>query len=88
MNSENAFLEYETDEEDSFPEITELSIVSGGCHLYGYMLSPDKMLKPLAKCLNEAGGKLDYETINSNHSFVGQRMKLAHIVGRWLEEHL
>lgn len=48
---------------------------------------PDKMLKPLAKCLSEAGGKLNYESLSSNHSFVGQRMKLAKIVGEWLEEH-
>ena len=48
---------------------------------------PDKMLKPLANYLKAAGGKIDYEIIKSNHSFVGQRMKLAQTVGKWLEEH-
>lgn len=54
---------------------------------YDTIAPPDKMLKPLAKHLKEAGGKIDYEIINSNHSFVGQRMKLANIVGKWLEAH-
>ena len=48
---------------------------------------PDKMLKPLANYLKAAGGNIDYEIIKSNHSFVGQRMKLAQIVGKWLEDH-
>ncbi|MDD6402253.1 MAG: hypothetical protein PUG10_11700 [Lachnospiraceae bacterium] len=43
------------------------------------------MLKPLAKHLEEKGGKIDYEIIKSNHSFVGQRMKLANLVGKWLQ---
>ena len=42
MKSENAFIEYDNDEIGLFPEIAELSIISGGCHLYGYLLSPDK----------------------------------------------
>lgn len=54
---------------------------------YDTVAPPDKMLKPLAKYLKESGGKIDYEVIKSNHSFVGQRMKLAKIVGKWMEEH-
>lgn len=49
---------------------------------------PEKMLKPLANCLKEANGNIDYEIIKSNHSFVGQRMKLAKIVGEWIERRL
>lgn len=55
---------------------------------YDTIAPPEKMLKPLAKALREAGGNVDYEVIKSNHSFVGQRMKLTQIVGKWLEEHL
>ena len=47
---------------------------------------PDKMLRPLADKLQAAGGKITYETIRSNHSFVGQRMKLTKIVGAWIEK--
>lgn len=47
---------------------------------------PDKMLKPLAKKLKESGGNIRYESIASNHSFIGQRMRLTNIVGSWLEE--
>lgn len=46
---------------------------------------PDKMLRPLAEKLREAGGKITYQSIKSNHSFVGQRMKLTKIVGEWME---
>lgn len=53
--------------------------------LYDTIAPPDKMLKPLAKHLEEKGGKIDYEIIKSNHSFVGQRMKLANLVGKWLQ---
>lgn len=47
---------------------------------------PDKMLKPLANKLEEFHGNIRYEKINSNHSFIGQRMKLTQIVGRWMED--
>ena len=53
---------------------------------YDTVAPPDKMLKPLAKCLEETGSRIYYEKIKSNHSFVGQRMKLARIVGEWLEK--
>lgn len=49
---------------------------------------PERMLKPLANKLREAGAGISYETIVSNHSFIGQRMKLATIVGVWIEENL
>lgn len=42
MKAEYAFVEFDTDEQDSFPEIFELNILSGGFHIYGYLLSPDK----------------------------------------------
>lgn len=85
---ENAFVEYEIDNPETFPEIFELNIVSGGCHLYGYMLTPDKMLRPLADKLEASGGNIRYESIGSNHSFIGQRMKLTKLVGKWLEDTL
>lgn len=43
------------------------------------------MLKPLAEMLKKAGASPVYRSIRSNHSFVGQRMKLAGIVGEWIE---
>ena len=55
---------------------------------YDTISPPDKMLKPLANYLSKLGGKVAYETIQSNHSFVGQRMKLARIVGTWIEAHI
>ena len=59
MKSENAFIEYDNDEIGLFPEIAELSIISGGCHLYGYLLSPDK---------REEG---PYPTVIMSHGFPG-----------------
>lgn len=59
MKVENAFVEFEIDEQDSFPEIEELNIISGGCHLYGYMLSPDKRVEG------------PYPTIIMSHGFPG-----------------
>jgi len=46
---------------------------------------PDKMLRPLADKLEEYGGNVSYQTIASNHSFIGQRMKLTNVVGSWIE---
>lgn len=43
------------------------------------------MLRPLAQMLKKAGGSISYRSIKSNHSFVGQRMKLTEIVGEWIE---
>ena len=59
MNSKNVFTEYETDEQEFSPEIQELSIISGGCHLYGYMLIPDRRIKG------------PYPTIIMSHGFPG-----------------
>lgn len=49
---------------------------------------PDKMLKPLAEKLQGLNSHVSYETIISNHSFIGQRIKLTQIVGRWIENTL
>ncbi len=59
MNSKNAFVEFEADEKELFPEIYELNIISGGCHLYGYMLTPDKRIKG------------PYPTVIMSHGFPG-----------------
>ncbi len=59
MKAANAFIEFDTDEQESFPEIFELNIVSGGCHIYGYLLTPDKR--------NEG----PYPTIIMSHGFPG-----------------
>ncbi|HAU88087.1 MAG TPA: hypothetical protein DCW90_22205 [Lachnospiraceae bacterium] len=59
MNSKNAFIEFEEDEQESFPEIFELNIISGGCHLYGYLLSPDKRMPG------------PYPTVILSHGFPG-----------------
>lgn len=47
---------------------------------------PDKMLRPLAEKLQEAGSSIEYASIKSNHSFVGQRMRLTRTVGEWIEK--
>ena len=59
MKAENAFVEFETDEQGSYPEIFELNIVSGGCHIYGYLLTPDKR------------NKGPYPTVIMSHGFPG-----------------
>lgn len=53
---------------------------------YDTVAPPDKMLKPLADKLSEMHGNVTYRSIKSNHSFVGQRMKLTRLVGEWMEE--
>ena len=59
MKADNIFVEFERDEEDSSPEIHELNLVSGGCRLYGYLLTPDKRIeKP-------------YPTVITSHGFPG-----------------
>lgn len=59
MNSKNAFIEYDVDEISVAPEIFELNIISGGCHLYGYLLTPDKRIEG------------PYPTIIMSHGFPG-----------------
>ena len=59
MRAENAFVEFEYDEENTSPEIFELNIVSGGCHIYGYLLAPDKRIKG------------PYPTVIMSHGFPG-----------------
>ena len=59
MNSKNIFVEFETDELNTSPEIFELNIVSGSCRLYGYLLTPDhRNEKP-------------YPTVIMSHGFPG-----------------
>ena len=59
MNAGNIFVEFEEDENGTSPEIHELNIVSGGCRLYGYLLTPDRrMAKP-------------YPTVIMSHGFPG-----------------
>lgn len=55
---------------------------------YDTIAPPDKMLRPLAKKLEEEKSRIRYEVIKSNHSFVGQRMKLTRTVGEWIEHTL
>ena len=47
---------------------------------------PDRMLSPLHELLKERNANVTVHTIQSNHSFMGQRMKLAGIVGKWIEK--
>ena len=44
MRAELIFTEFEYDESGNAPGICELNIVSGGCRLYGYILTPDSRL--------------------------------------------
>ncbi|MBO4389352.1 MAG: alpha/beta fold hydrolase [Lachnospiraceae bacterium] len=59
MKAENAFIEFENDEKESFPEIFELNIISGGCRIYGYLLTPDKRIPG------------PYPTVIMSHGFPG-----------------
>ena len=59
MKADHIFIECEKDEEDSSPEIYELNIVSGGCRLYGYLLTPDQRTKK------------PYPTVILSHGFPG-----------------
>lgn len=59
MRSQNIFVEFDADELGSSPEVYELNIISGGCRLYGYLLTPDKRTaKP-------------YPTVITSHGFPG-----------------
>lgn len=53
---------------------------------YDTIAPPDKMLKPLADRLSAESDRFSYAVINGNHSFIGQRMELTRVVGKWLEE--
>lgn len=59
MKAENAFKEAEFSSQEDFPEIFELNIISGGCRLYGYLLTPDKR------------NKKPYPTVIMSHGFPG-----------------
>lgn len=59
MKAQNVFVEFDEDEKNTSPEIFELNIVSGGCRLYGYLLTPDRRIdKP-------------YPTVILSHGFPG-----------------
>jgi len=45
---------------------------------------PDIMLRPAYEKLKESGN-ISYEVIYANHSFVGQRTKLAKVIGGWIQ---
>ena len=56
MKAENIFAEFEKDEISSSPEVFELNIISGGCRLYGYLLTPDKRMgKPCPAVITSHG---------------------------------
>ena len=59
MKADYIFIEFEEDEASSSPEIYELNIISGGCRLYGYLLTPDKRIKK------------PYPTVIMSHGFPG-----------------
>ena len=59
MDANRAFYEFEEDDPQSFPEIQELNIISGGCRLYGYLLTPDKRIPG------------PYPTVIMSHGFPG-----------------
>lgn len=85
--------------ENALLNVQELSVINGYEDLvnknvllveasYDTIAPPDKMLRPLADKLEASGGNIRYESIGSNHSFIGQRMKLTKLVGKWLEDTL
>lgn len=53
---------------------------------YDTIAPPDKMLRPLADKLEAESDRFGYVSLNSNHSFIGQRMELTKVVGKWIEE--
>ena len=62
MIAANAFREFEYEESDVekySPDIHELNIISGGCHIYGYLLEPDKRYEG------------PYPTVIMSHGFPG-----------------
>lgn len=62
MIAANAFKEFEYDAsgvEEYSPDIHELNIISGGCHIYGYLLEPDKRYEG------------PYPTVIMSHGFPG-----------------
>ena len=64
MKAENAFAENDFESPELFPEIYELNIVSGGCHLYGYLLTPDKRLEGPYPAIVMSHGFPGYTTNN------------------------
>ncbi len=64
MKAANAFIEYEEDLEEYFPEINELNIISGGHRLYGYVLTPDKRIEAPYPAVIMSHGFPGYTTNN------------------------
>ena len=64
MKADLLFTEFETDGEDTSPEVSELNIISGGCRLYGYLLSPDKRIKAPYPAVIMSHGFPGYTTNN------------------------
>ena len=59
MKADHIFIEFEEDEVNTSPEVYQLNIISGGCRLYGYLLTPDKRMKK------------PYPTVIMSHGFPG-----------------
>lgn len=86
---DNAFVEYDDGENESFPEIFELNIVSGGCHLYGYLLTPDKRIKGPHPTLIMSHGFPGYTTNNDlEYAFMRMGCVVIHMNhrGAWGSE--
>lgn len=64
MKADYLFTEFEEDESASSPGISELNIISGACRLYGYLLSPDKRIKPPYPAVIMSHGFPGYTTNN------------------------
>lgn len=73
MNSKNAFTELEFEDANSFPKIYELNIISGGCHIYGYLLKPDGRYEKPYPTVIMAHGFPGYTT-NNDLEFALMRM--------------
>lgn len=73
MNSKNAFVEFDYEDALFSPEICELNIISGGCHIYGYLLKPDGRYKKPYPTVIMAHGFPGYTT-NNDLEFALMRM--------------
>lgn len=69
---------------DRYEELTKHNVLLVEAS-YDRVAPPELMLRPLAGKLKERDVHITYESILSNHSFVGQRMKLTKVVGKWLQ---
>ena len=82
---ENAlFHQQELSDLDRYEELAKHNVLLVEAS-YDRVAPPELMLSPLAGKLKECNAHITYESIFSNHSFVGQRMKLTKVVGKWLQ---